>query len=95
MIEAFKAHAPIILDLVREAVQRASSDLGFLCLAVEPWSSLENINGSNYAIMEKANNLVAVPYTSSWSDLGGWDAVWSESEVRPIRECDLTICLCY
>ena len=30
--------------------------------------------------MEKANNLVAVPYTSSWSDLGGWDAVWSESE---------------
>jgi mannose-1-phosphate guanylyltransferase/mannose-1-phosphate guanylyltransferase/mannose-6-phosphate isomerase len=30
--------------------------------------------------MEKAENLVAVPYASKWSDLGGWDAVWSESE---------------
>jgi mannose-1-phosphate guanylyltransferase/mannose-1-phosphate guanylyltransferase/mannose-6-phosphate isomerase len=30
--------------------------------------------------MEKAQNLVAVPYASKWSDLGGWDAVWLESE---------------
>ncbi len=30
--------------------------------------------------MEKAQNLVAVPYASKWSDLGGWDAVWSESK---------------
>ena len=29
--------------------------------------------------MEKAKNLVAVPYYSKWSDLGGWDAVWMES----------------
>ena len=76
MIEAFKAHAPIILTSLEKQFN-ASSDLG--CAAVEPWSSLENIS-IDYAIMEKANNLVAVPYTSSWSDLGGWDAVWSESE---------------
>jgi mannose-1-phosphate guanylyltransferase/mannose-6-phosphate isomerase len=30
--------------------------------------------------MEKAQNLVAVPYASKWSDLGGWDAVWAESK---------------
>jgi mannose-1-phosphate guanylyltransferase/mannose-6-phosphate isomerase len=28
--------------------------------------------------MEKAKNLVAVPYTSKWSDLGGWDALWMD-----------------
>ena len=28
--------------------------------------------------MEKAKNLVAVPYSSKWSDLGGWDAIWKE-----------------
>ena len=33
----------------------------------------------DYAIMEKAQNLVAIPFKSKWSDLGGWDAVWSES----------------
>ena len=36
--------------------------------------------GIDYAIMEKAKNLVAVPYVSNWSDLGGWDAVWSEGK---------------
>ena len=30
--------------------------------------------------MEKAQNLVAVPYTSKWSDLGGWDAVWADGD---------------
>ena len=34
----------------------------------------------DYAILEKAENLLAVPYSSGWSDLGGWDAVWSEGE---------------
>ena len=79
IIEAFKAYAPETLDLVLKAVIEASADLGFLRLASEPWSQLEDIS-IDYAIMEKAQNLVAVPYASKWSDLGGWDAVWSESE---------------
>lgn len=79
MVGAFSAYASETLDLVSQAVAEASSDLGFLRLASEPWSNLEDIS-IDYAIMEKANNLVAVPYTSKWSDLGGWDAVWSESE---------------
>lgn len=29
------------------------------------------------AIMERAINLSVVPYDAEWSDLGGWDAVWS------------------
>lgn len=77
MIDAFSLYAPEALDLVTKAVFDASTDLGFLRLATEPWSILENIS-IDYAIMEKAQNLVAVPYTSKWSDLGGWDAVWLE-----------------
>ena len=30
--------------------------------------------------MEKAKNLSVVPFDGGWSDLGGWDAVWRESE---------------
>ena len=78
MIHAFRVYAPKSLSLVSQAVNNASTDLGFLRLAVDPWSELENIS-IDYAIMEKAQNLVAVPYASKWSDLGGWDAVWSES----------------
>lgn len=79
MVDAFRAYAPEILGLVSQAVDGASPDLGFLRLAAEPWSKLEDIS-IDYAIMEKTQNLVAVPYASKWSDLGGWDAVWSESK---------------
>ena len=79
MVAAFRAYAPETIDLVSQAVDEASSDLGFLRLAKEPWSELQDIS-IDYAIMEKAQNLVAVPYESKWSDLGQWDAVWSESE---------------
>ena len=74
-----RSHAPKILELVSQSVNNASTDLGFLfCLLRKPWSMIEDI-GIDYAIMEKkAQNLVAVPFTSKWSDLGGWDAVWSE-----------------
>jgi mannose-1-phosphate guanylyltransferase / mannose-6-phosphate isomerase len=78
MMAAFADYAPKTLDLVSRAVDLASADLGFLRLASEPWSRLEDIS-IDYAIMEKANNLVVVPYSSKWSDLGGWDAVWSET----------------
>lgn len=82
MIDAFKTHSPHTLDLVSQSVDDASTDLGFLRLAAKPWSLLEDIS-IDYAIMEKAQNLVAVPYKSKWSDLGGWDAVWSESSSDP------------
>jgi len=79
MIDAFSIYAPETLDLVSKAVNEASSDLGFLRLAPEPWSELKCIS-IDYAIMERAQNLVAVPFASKWSDLGGWDAVWAESK---------------
>jgi mannose-1-phosphate guanylyltransferase / mannose-6-phosphate isomerase len=82
MREAFGFYAPKTLELVTQAVEGASSDLGFLRLSSEPWSKLQNVS-IDYAIMEKAQNLVAVPYSSKWSDLGGWDAVWSESKSDP------------
>ena len=78
MIDAFRAYAPGTLALVSKSLNEAYTDLGFLRLASDPWSEIDDIS-IDYAIMERAQNLVAVPYASNWSDLGGWDAVWSES----------------
>ena len=79
MIDAFSDYAPETLALVSQALNDASIDLGFLRLAADPWSEIEDIS-IDYVIMEKAQNLVAVPYASKWSDLGGWGAVWLESK---------------
>lgn len=78
MIAAFRKYEPILFELVIESVKNSSVDLGFLRLAEEPWCKLPNIS-IDYAIMEKAHNLVVVPYNSKWSDLGGWDSVWLEN----------------
>ncbi len=78
MIDAFKAFAPETLDLVLKSFNHSTPDLGFLRLGKAHWSMLKDIS-IDYAIMEKARNLVAIPYTAKWSDLGGWDAVWAES----------------
>ena len=69
MIDAFRSFAPETLDLVSQAANEAFLDLGLIRLASEPWSQLKDIS-IDYAIMEKAQNLVAVNYTSKWSDLG-------------------------
>ena len=77
MIDAFEQFDLATLDLVQVAVAQASVDLGFLRLQPEAWSELVS-ESIDYAVMEKADNLVAVAYSSKWSDLGGWDAVWAE-----------------
>ena len=78
MMDAFQRHAPDQLALVRAAVEGAQADLGFTRLAPEPWDALQDIS-IDYAVMERADNLTVVPYAGSWSDLGGWDAVWREA----------------
>ncbi|MEP1201220.1 mannose-1-phosphate guanylyltransferase/mannose-6-phosphate isomerase [Tateyamaria sp.] len=79
IIDAFRVHAPMLIDPVTEAVDAAEADLGFLRLAPDAWSKVEDIS-IDYAVMERAKNLSVVPYTSAWSDLGGWDAVLRESQ---------------
>jgi len=77
VLKAFNAHAPDLVKTVQAAVSEAQSDLGFLRLAPDPWAVAENVS-IDYAVMEKADNLVVVPFSAGWSDLGGWDAVWNE-----------------
>jgi len=79
MIDAFRDFAPKSLELVGRAVGEASTDLGFLRLAPEPWDTLPDIS-IDYAVMEKAPNLSVLPYDGAWSDLGDWQAVWREAE---------------
>ncbi len=77
VIAAFETHATTLVAPVQQAVTDAKADLGFLRLAPEPWAALEDIS-IDYAVMEKSDNLTAVPFSAGWNDLGGWDAVWRE-----------------
>lgn len=78
LIAAAAEHAPDLVEPVRAAVARAKTDLGFLRLDPEAWATCRDVS-IDYAVMERADNLVVVPYTAGWSDLGGWDAVWRQT----------------
>ena len=77
ILAAFERHVPAMMAAVRAAVEEARSDLGFLRLAPAPWAQAENVS-IDYAVMERTDGLAVVPFSAGWSDLGGWDAVWTE-----------------
>jgi mannose-1-phosphate guanylyltransferase/mannose-6-phosphate isomerase len=75
MLELFQTFAPEILSTCRQALNEAAEDLGFRQLGksyqIAPSISLD------YAIMEKAHNIVCVPLSTSWSDVGSWSELWN------------------
>lgn len=79
MIAAFNFHEKEMLLTVQKSLERSVFDLEFIRLDKHSWSYLNEIS-IDYAIMEKAKNLVALPFLSSWSDLGTWESVWRESK---------------
>jgi mannose-1-phosphate guanylyltransferase / mannose-6-phosphate isomerase len=78
LIEAYRKLLPEMLEHVSASVSEASHDLGFTRLSPKAWSKVANIS-FDYAIMEKSANLAVMPFSGGWSDLGGWDSVWAES----------------
>ena len=79
IIAAFEAHAPDLVAPVRAALAGGQRDLDFLRLAPGPWAEAEDIS-IDYAVMEHARDIAAVPYGGRWSDLGDWHAVWREMD---------------
>lgn len=79
ILDAFEKHAPGMMKPTRSAVENAQSDLGFLRLDPDHWATIE-ATSIDYAVMEHAKNIEAVPFAAGWSDLGGWDAVWKEMQ---------------
>ncbi|MFV0359682.1 mannose-1-phosphate guanylyltransferase/mannose-6-phosphate isomerase [Tropicimonas sp.] len=76
-IAAFEAHAPFLMEPVREAVGKGVKDLNLFRLDEAAYSAARSIS-FDYAVMEKAETVHAVPFDCGWSDLGSWDALWKE-----------------
>lgn len=79
IIEAFQTHAPEMIAPVQSAIDAGVPDLGFFRLDADAWSDAID-DSIDYAVMEHASNLSVVPFTGTWSDLGGWEAVWRDTE---------------
>lgn len=66
-------------DAALEALNNAANDLDFIRLNQAAFEKSPNIS-IDYAVMEKSDNVVCVPLTSDWSDVGCWKSYWESSE---------------
>src|SRR5712691_12977557 len=67
---------------VADAVGQATSDLGFVRLAAEPFARTPQ-KSIDYAVMERTERAAVVEGRFRWSDIGSWDAVF---EIAPRDE---------
>lgn len=82
ILAAFEAHAPELMGACRAAIKSGSDDLSFFRLGAEDYAKATAIS-FDYAIMEKADTVMAVPTDCAWSDLGSWEALWQAEEIDP------------
>lgn len=70
---AFRAHAPELhAGLAR--LEAAAASEGWTAALAATYAQLQKIS-VDYALMEKSTNVVVVPATFDWDDVGAWPAV--------------------
>ncbi len=78
-LNALSALQPEMHGYTRQAIDKASTDLDFVRLDRAAFEQCDNIS-VDFAIMEHAQNVVVLPFTAAWSDIGSWDAVHKLSD---------------
>ncbi|MBN9411009.1 MAG: mannose-1-phosphate guanylyltransferase/mannose-6-phosphate isomerase [Burkholderiales bacterium] len=73
-LAALQGHAPDILASCRQAMSLARRDGDFLRPDAAVFVACRS-DSIDYAVMEKADNVVVFPFLGAWSDVGSWNAV--------------------
>ncbi|WP_029355772.1 mannose-1-phosphate guanylyltransferase/mannose-6-phosphate isomerase [Bosea sp. 117] len=74
LIEEAERFEPEIVAAVREAVETANDDLGFIRLDAKAFGA-SPAKSIDYAVMERTNRAAVVAGNFRWSDIGSWDAL--------------------
>ena len=75
-LNELKKYEPEIFTICKKSCVNPPNDLDFIRLDNEEFYKCPN-KSIDYAVMEKTNNGVVVPFDGSWSDIGSWEALWS------------------
>ena len=74
LLAALQTHAGDILAASQNAVAVQSADGEFRRLGADAFAACRS-DSIDYAVMEKASNVVVLPFAAAWSDVGSWNAV--------------------
>ena len=83
LIREMEQHCPAILSAVRACMEqsRRAEGKGFTQIELNP-EAFDPVpdDSIDYAVMEKSGNVVVVPCSIGWSDIGSWSALGDLSE---------------
>ena len=79
-LEALNQHSPEIYQASQAAFNAASRDADFIRIGKNEFESCPS-NSIDYAVMEKAKNVVVIPVDIGWSDVGSWSALHDVGDV--------------
>jgi len=74
LIEELTNYSPDIVKSVNGAVNNAEIDFDFIRLDKKSFEASPS-DSIDYALMEKSDNIVAVPLDAGWSDVGSWSTL--------------------
>ncbi len=75
IIQQLEKQSPDIVNACRNAIEKGVNDLDFFRLDRKSFSESPS-DSIDYAVMEKTDRGVMVPFDAGWSDLGSWEALW-------------------
>ncbi|MEA2061372.1 MAG: mannose-1-phosphate guanylyltransferase/mannose-6-phosphate isomerase [Thermodesulfobacteriota bacterium] len=79
ILAELERYVPDIVSACRNALEKGISDLDFFRLDRDAFghSPSESID---YAVMEKTDKGLMIPFDAGWNDLGSWDALYQSGE---------------
>ncbi len=79
IIAELEKYEPAMVSVCRSAFEKGMVDLDFFRLDHDSFE--KSISESiDYAVMEKTDKGVIIPFNAGWNDLGSWDALWMTGE---------------
>jgi mannose-1-phosphate guanylyltransferase/mannose-6-phosphate isomerase len=75
VLSELKKYVPDMVVSCQRAFQKGRRDLDFFRLDMEEFFSCPS-DSIDYAVMEKTDAGVMIPFDAGWNDLGSWEALW-------------------
>ena len=74
-LAALNKFNPQIKQCCEQALAKANTDLDFIRVDKATFEQSPD-DSIDYAVMERADNVVVVPMAAGWSDVGSWSSLW-------------------
>ncbi len=79
VIDELSRHVPDIMAAARDAFEKGRAHAPFFYLDKDAFDACPS-DSIDYAVMEKTDQGMMVPFEAGWDDVGSWEALWKVGE---------------